>query len=205
MNARAVAGIVLAGGAGRRFGGNKPNALLSGRPLVAWVVAAMREVCDDVVVVVAPGQALPAIEGVRVVVDRWPGEGPLGGLVTGLEACTADVCLVSGCDTPLVRPGLLRLLAERMGEADAVVPLVGGEPQVLVAAYRRETALRELGASFEAGERSVRRAVSRLAVVSPGDEEMAAVDGEMVSFRGANTVGELAALEAVANALTDRV
>ena len=49
--------IVVAGGSGSRFGGPKQFSELSGRPVVAWSVAAARTVADGVVLVVPPAEA----------------------------------------------------------------------------------------------------------------------------------------------------
>ena len=65
------------------------------------------------------------------------------GLAAGLEAATAPVALVVGCDLPFLRPLLLRLLAERaLAGARLVVPVHEGERQLLCAAWSRGGAAR---------------------------------------------------------------
>jgi molybdopterin-guanine dinucleotide biosynthesis protein A len=72
-------GAVLAGGKSSRFGSDKAEALLEGRPLIAHAVAALKPWCDEVVVI---GHAS---DDARTVPD-WPqpGLGPLGGLAGAL-------------------------------------------------------------------------------------------------------------------------
>ncbi len=192
-----VTAIVLAGGRSERFGSEKASAILAGRPLLAWVVEAAGEVCGRVVVSLAPGQSLPAelAERCAAVVDHHPGEGPLGGIVSALAETDDDLVLVLGCDTPLVRPGLLRLLTDACQGVDAAVPSVGNQPQVLVAAYRRAVMSPRFSAAFEQGVRSVRRALGTDGVRFVDEATLRTADPHLWSFRGCNTPADLAALE----------
>jgi len=45
-----VTGIILAGGRNKRMGSNKALTLLNGKPLIEWVLNAMREVTDNVII-----------------------------------------------------------------------------------------------------------------------------------------------------------
>jgi 2-C-methyl-D-erythritol 4-phosphate cytidylyltransferase len=68
--------IVVAGGAGRRFGEPKQFLELAGRPVVTWSVAAARTVADGVVLVVPGG---PETEGGEARPGGGEGAGPGGG------------------------------------------------------------------------------------------------------------------------------
>lgn len=96
--------------------------------------------------------------------DRWPGEGPLGGIVTALEDAVSDVVVVMACDTPSVGPSAPRALVGSLGEADVALGVVGDRDQPLSAAWRRRVAA-PLHRAFESGERAPRRVVGSLAVV----------------------------------------
>ena len=50
-------GVVVAGGSGERFGAPKQFALLGGRPVLEWSVAACRPSCAHVVLVLPAGHA----------------------------------------------------------------------------------------------------------------------------------------------------
>jgi molybdopterin-guanine dinucleotide biosynthesis protein A len=99
--------------------------------------------------------------------DRSPGRGPLGGLISGLRAAATEIVVVLSCDLPAIdRPTvteLVRCLARRP-DAGAALPVDDGRYQVLVGAYRRRTAAPALEAAFRQGERSIRRALSRMTV-----------------------------------------
>lgn len=198
--ARTVDAVVLAGGRSERFGSDKAAALLAGRPLLAWVVDAVADVCDNVIVVRAPGQVLPGIPGGRratIVEDRHLGMGPLAGMIAGFEASSAEFCLVMTCDAPLVQPAAVDLLVDAIGESEAVVPFIDGRAQPLLAVFRRATVLPVLLAAMESETLSVNAAIRELQTRQLSAADFAAADPRMLSFRNCNTREELAALESI--------
>jgi molybdopterin-guanine dinucleotide biosynthesis protein A len=104
---------------------------------------------------------------VTMVVDRRPGRGPLGGLVTTLGRMRARWVFVVAGDAPLAGTALLeRLEAARRPGDEAVVPVRhrDGEPQPepLTALYDRPAFLRAGAAVLRAGRGSVRAVVEKL-------------------------------------------
>jgi len=103
---------------------------------------------QPVVVVRAPGQALPPLPSdVEVVDDPREGLGPLQGMAVGLGSLAerADVAFVCSTDLPFLHAELvhrvLRPFAEPGGDTlDVVLPLARGFPQPLAAAYRTRLA-----------------------------------------------------------------
>ena len=100
--------------------------------------------------------------------DAYPGEGPLGGLLTALAAADLDPVMVLACDLPHVDAGTVRTVVDRLGSAMIAVPRFGGRLQVLHAAYRRDV-LDTLNARFLAGERSITSAIAGLDLVVMDD------------------------------------
>jgi molybdopterin-guanine dinucleotide biosynthesis protein A len=100
-----------------------------------------------------------------VVADRFPGEGPLGGIITALEASSNDLVVVLACDTPAidaVTPS--RLLTALHGDERAAVAfaVVDERVQPLTAAWRRSLCIDHLRRSFDSGERAPRKVLDRL-------------------------------------------
>jgi molybdenum cofactor guanylyltransferase len=159
-------GAVLAGGASQRMGSDK--ALVEapdGRPLAVVGVTALRAAgALEVVVVGGDGPALQGLE-LPWVPDRFPGEGPLGGIVTALHATRADLVVVMACDMPGVGPdvpaALVRALAAAPGSGVAVA-VVGDREQPLTACWRRSVALEVLVSAYDAGERAPRFVLATL-------------------------------------------
>ncbi len=141
MRGASPVGVVLAGGRGRRLGGDKAIVELEGRALVHYPVTALREVCDDVAVVAKRDTLLPPMSGVA---DLWiePDEPrhPLVGVAHALGLAVGRPVLVVAVDLPLVDAATLRTIAEaplRPGETVAA-PRPYGRLQPLCALYTPE-------------------------------------------------------------------
>jgi molybdenum cofactor guanylyltransferase len=130
-----VIGVVLAGGAGRRLGrGSKPAALLGGRPLIEYPLAALSGVCERLAVVCKSGTRLPDLAGA----ERWEEPDrprhPLTGIVHALETAEAPV-LVCAADMPFVTADACRTLLQGAGGSPAVVATAQGLLQPTFALY----------------------------------------------------------------------
>ncbi len=173
-----LVGIVLAGGASRRFGSDKLGAELAGGSLVLHVLDALYRVPVDAVVLAGPAEpAAPAWlaaatgAGARLVRDPEPFVGPLVAVSNALGDLDGDdVALVVAGDMPWLEPALLADLARAASEPGAVAAslVVDGRDEPLPLALRvapgREAAralvddgVRRLGALLEALDRGLRR------------------------------------------------
>ena len=103
-----------------------------------------------------------AAEGLTVVDDRYPGEGPLGGILTALgyfQDSTHPV-VVLACDLPTADPRNVAAVVEALGDVDGpavAVPVVDGRRQWMHASWTPATAPL-LSAAFMDGERATWRA-----------------------------------------------
>ncbi len=130
-------GAILAGGRGRRLGGDKATVELEGRPLVTYPLAVLREVLGEVVLVAKADTQLPELEGVSSVwVEPDEAFHPLAGIVHALRMARGRPVFVCAADLPLLPADVVRaVLAVDPGDAPAVVPVAGGRPQPLAALY----------------------------------------------------------------------
>jgi len=154
-----IAGYVLAGGGSTRFGQDKALVEFDGKPMLARMVELLRGVTKSTKVVAVRGKY--EAFGVELVEDRWPGEGPLGGIITALEdadgsAGRSEWNLIVSCDMPFLTREWLTFLCERPAKSEAyvVLPHSGHGPEPLCACYRRDAA-GALRAAFESGVRKV--------------------------------------------------
>ena len=190
------AGIVLAGGRSSRMGTSKAALEWHGSTLLRRTAGIVARATDGPVVVVrAPGQALPELPpGVDVVDDPREGLGPVQGLAAGLAATAgrADVAFVCSTDLPFLHPAFVRrVLRAAQDGADVGLPVARGYPQPLAAAYR--TALAPLAERLVA-EGRLRPAflfeecvVTRLDEAAlRGDPILAALDPELDSVLNVN-------------------
>jgi molybdopterin-guanine dinucleotide biosynthesis protein A/rhodanese-related sulfurtransferase len=162
-------GVVLAGGASRRMGRDKALLEVDGRPLAAIAAAALVEAGADgpVLAVGGNGAALRRL-GLEPVPDRYPGEGPLGAVLTALAVARHDVVVVLACDLPGADTTAVALVVAALAattRADVAIPVVDGWGQPLHAAWRRSARAR-VGAAFDGGERALHRALRGLTTVT---------------------------------------
>lgn len=140
-----LAAVVLAAGAGTRFGsepGGKLLADLNGRPVLNHVLAALRTTGIDETVVVL-GAAATRIEaaiewsGERRIINPHPGHGLASSLAVGLVALaqsdSIDGAFIVLGDQPDLRPGVMLALAEaaaaaRPADRVYVVPRYADQP-----------------------------------------------------------------------------
>jgi molybdopterin-guanine dinucleotide biosynthesis protein A len=215
---QAIVGIVLAGGGSTRLGsmagatgGGKALLTVHGKTFLELVIAAVAAEMDQTIVVSAPGQTLPAIDGVRVVHDLTPGAGPLAGIRDGLRAVLAGdheatsphrFAFVASCDVPLVRREVVRLLVDAAMESDALwtVPIAHGHRQVLLSVMRIEL-LPRIDAWLARGRRDLRGLLAEIAHEDPRsiqevpEEACKAIDPTLVSFVDVDTPDDLERLQ----------
>jgi molybdenum cofactor guanylyltransferase len=186
---RRVSAIVLAGGRSSRFGRDKLAEPIDGEPLLHRAIAAVRPVATEIVVVAAP-DALPSLpDAVRWGYDRRPFEGPLAGLVAGLEAAGEPIAIVVGGDSPSLVPGVLEALLDRLDApgVQAVALEHDGRTRPLPVALSRAPATIEAAALFEGGERRLRAILDRLVTDAITEPEWRALDPEAATLRDVDT------------------
>lgn len=135
-----LAGIVLAGGMSRRFGEPKALASWQGHTFIEHIVQVMQTTVQDVVVISHPDikERIVTLVDVPVIEDipSYKGEGPLAGIVSGMAHIEAEWYIISPCDTPnLSNEWITALVGQISGEYGAIVPVIDGGKQPLLAAY----------------------------------------------------------------------
>jgi len=135
-NLSLAGGIVLAGGKSTRMGTNKALLPLRDKPLLATVVAALRPLFAEIIVVTNTPELYQDIEA-RLVRDVIPGRGPLSGFHAGLLASPYRHNFIVACDMPFLNPALINYLLSQAPGYDAVVPRRGQYLQPLHAVYSR--------------------------------------------------------------------
>ena len=195
-----LAGYVQAGGASSRFGSDKALAELGGQPMLLRMTTLVAFVAGSASVV-APAGRYEGL-GVNVVPDRWPGAGPLGGIVTALlhTAETAPDCpwnLIVGCDLPFLTAGWLAFLADcaRRSAAQVLLPISPEGAEPLCACYRTAAAS-ALQAALAGGERKIQRAMATLAVETLDEARWKRFDIAGRLFVNMNTAADLQLIRA---------
>ena len=178
--------IILAGGKSTRMGEDKAFLPFGDRPLLRRVVDELRPHFDDLILVTNHPQQHMDLEDIRLVSDVEPGQGPLGGIFTGLLASRGRHNLVVGCDYPFLNHLLLDYLWSLRSWGDVVVPLTHEALAPICAIYDRRV-LPILNEALESGERSVMGLFPRLKVHYVREDELLPYDPTLLSFQNVNT------------------
>ena len=123
-------GVVPASGASRRMGTPKATMDLNGRSFVQRVVDALRDGgCEDVIVVVPPGDAkiisAARATGATIIENPDPGEGPITSMRLALRTLSEDVDAIAWLpvDYPLVDGAIVRHLLSSIATESAPLAL----------------------------------------------------------------------------------
>ena len=189
-----IAGYVLAGGRSTRFGRDKALVEFNGKPMLTHMMELLQSVTPQVKVVAAPEKY--ADFAADLVADRWPGEGPLGGIVTALEdaAKNAALCewnLIVSCDMPFLTEEWLKFLGKRAAgsRAQVVLPHSASGPEPLCACWRTE-AVGALRSGFERGARKVTDGIVLLRAEVLDEADWKRFDSAGRLFRNMNTAAD---------------
>ena len=184
-----VSAAIEAGGKSKRMGQDKAWIELDGEPLIRRVANVLAQVADEVIVVANDPKY--ATLGLRVVPDRFPDGGTLGGIATGVSAATYDRVLVAACDMPFLSAEVWRVLLDHRYEADVVIPKIGGEFETLHALYTK-ACLASMERSLAAGKLRVISFFDEVKVQAIEERELRVADPTLRSFTNVNTPEELA-------------
>ncbi|QGJ69357.1 Hypothetical protein PBC10988_10310 [Planctomycetales bacterium 10988] len=160
-----VASLILCGGASRRLGGQKPWLPFAGSTLLGHTVQLLRAQTMLVAVVSQKNQSLPKLPEETIFIhDPLPEEGPLMGILAGIEYFQEEVdwVFVCGCDTPFLSPSFLKVLFEHCGTAPAVIPILG-QPQPLLGLYNKDL-IEPLREYLQSGSRAIHRFLKTIEV-----------------------------------------
>lgn len=200
-----VYGYVQAGGGSTRFGVDKALLELEGKSMLERTCALLAPVCKTVRII-APSEKYPHPPA-PIVIDKWPGEGPLGGILTALyhaedmsralaampgmaeEARTH--CLIVSCDMPFLQREWLRFLAERAirSKAEVIVPKSGNGLEPLCACWRTAAAA-NIQRAFDHGVRKVTEAMKRVPMEVLDESAWKRFDTDGRLFWNMNTPGD---------------
>ena len=127
-------GVVLAGGRSSRFGQDKAEYHLKGKPLLARVLESLGVAEERFIV------ADKAYDGYGVPTypDLIVSQSPLGGLHTALSLAKHDWVAVAACDLPYLSAPYWEALAQYCSDNEAVVVKRGEQLEPLAAFYNKK-------------------------------------------------------------------
>jgi len=189
-----VGGFVLAGGGSTRFGRDKALVTIGDEPVLARLCSVLRALTPHVRIV--GSREKYSGFGVQCVPDGWPGEGPLGGILTALLASggpggAREWNIVIGCDMPFLTSEWLAYLAQQAqaSGAEVVAPKSAHGLEPLCACWRA-TAAEKLRRVFDGGVRKVTEGMKHLTMEVLDETHWKRFDSAKRLFWNMNTPGD---------------
>jgi len=165
---------------------------VNGESVAVAVIGRIEHIFSEILVV---GKPVPSLGlTARFVPDSCAQDSPLVGILSGLRAARSEWSIALACDMPLIRPQLVESIAACLAPScDAVVPVVGGHHEPLLAAYRR-SAIPAIEAAIAARRLSIQRLLRTLRVLELPESDLVKCDPRLESFSNLNTPKDLGAM-----------
>ena len=153
-----ITAVVLAGGRGRRLGGQDKGLVdLDGRPLIEHILGLVTPQVSAVIINANRNQQIYADLGHPVISDNMADyQGPLAGFAVALAACNTDYIMTLPCDGPYVPVDLVSRLSAAMKDNDAELAVAyDGQRMQPVYALIPRSLLGSLQDFLDAGDRKI--------------------------------------------------
>jgi molybdopterin-guanine dinucleotide biosynthesis protein A len=186
-----ISGIVLGGGQSRRMGCDKRRLHWEGEPFLDRVCKLMGTLFDEVLVVTAQEDYDCSHLPVRLVTDKIPQKGSLGGLYTGLMEAKNTLTFVVACDMPfLLKESISRLCL--LSHSDVLMVKLPKGIQPLHARYSKRCAP-IIEQMIQEGDLKIQNLISRSGLTVKIIEETLFddIDPYRQSFMNINTPADL--------------
>ncbi len=186
---KSITGFVLVGGRSSRFGSNKALYPINGTPMGRLVADNMRTSGIEHIWCVGGSQEIADALELDYLADSFPGEGPLGGLLTAMRNGSTDIMCVVPCDVPQLGPNRLQQLVTAVSEPETndVSVLTTSRDHWLCSAWRINNCRDVVEQQFDSGERAIHRVANLFTV-----QRVSATEAELTNV---NTLDDARQLE----------
>lgn len=157
-------GLVLAGGLSRRMGRDKGEIIYHQKPQREHMADLLSQVCAKVFISCRPDQVDTLSTQYPFIVDSFLNIGPMGGLLSAMEAFPHHAWLLVACDMPLLNEATLRQLVESRSVSCGVTAFlnpIDDQPEPMTSIW--ESSTEDLLFSFyEQEEVSLRKIIRQI-------------------------------------------
>ena len=188
-------GIILSGGLNTRMGGkNKALLSLGGQTILDRLCNTFQGLFDEVLLVTKdPVQYLSW--DFMIVSDLFPLPSSLTGIHAGLFHASSTHAFITACDTPFLRPELIKaLLDELEPKWDVIMPVTEQGNQPLCAIYSKRC-IKPIERQLKNGDPKILNFFPKVKVKEIPEAGLRSVDPDLISFFNINTPEDLTASE----------
>jgi molybdopterin-guanine dinucleotide biosynthesis protein A len=146
--------IIMAGGSSSRTGVDKSMLQIKNIPLIKHIYEQLRGSFDQILISTNNMEKY-AFLGCDCVPDKIPGQGPLMGIASALEASASKLHFVVACDIPHIDIGFVRKMLIEAQDVDIVIPTAGKEKYEPLFAIYNKSALKGINKVLSAGKRKI--------------------------------------------------
>ncbi len=191
----AVSGAVLCGGLNTRMHGRTKSHLPLGRQtFLQRLTQTLQSVCTETSIITRNPEEYSSCN-LPVHTDIFSLRCSLSGIHAALSYSPCKHVFITACDTPLLMPGVIRLLMDKGSKADdVVVPVINGYYEPLCAIYS-QSCLPLLSRLLENRQAKISGMYSRVRVHMVQEAEVRTVDPHLDSFINVNTPEDLFSLQ----------
>ena len=129
-------GIILAGGKSSRMGEDKGLVLLNGKPMIQYVIEALKEVVSDIIII--SNNVSYNKFRIPVYADIIKDKGPVGGIYTGLYHSKTQLNFCISCDVPMISSDFILWLLKRSGNASITLPMYKDKIHQMIGVYSKQ-------------------------------------------------------------------
>jgi len=146
--------IIMAGGDSSRMGVDKSMLQIKDRPLIKHICDQLRGTFEKILISTDDVEKY-AFLGCDCIPDKMPGQGPLMGIASALEASDNELNFIVACDIPHIDIRFVRKMLTEAQAADMVIPTTGnGKHEPLFAIYNK-SALKCINKVLSSGRRKI--------------------------------------------------
>lgn len=135
-----ISGVILAGGAGRRFGGiQKARLQIGGKTIISRIIETIGELFPEIIIVTNTPSEFSDCSGCKITYDHFPGQGPLAGIHAALKTSSYDAVFVFAGDMPFLNSEIVQKQADAFIDNDfeIFIPRIGDVIEPLHSVFMR--------------------------------------------------------------------
>ena len=134
-----ISGVILAGGASRRFGGiTKSNIVVDGEKIISRIITTINDLFSEIIIITNTPSEFQDLSRYRVANDHFQNAGPLAGIHSGLKSAENDAIFVFAGDMPFLSKEIIEEQTRqfRLNESEVLIPRIGELIEPLHSIYR---------------------------------------------------------------------
>lgn len=182
---RNCTGVILAGGENRRMPVLKAFIEVGGQKIIEKNLTLMKGLFSEIFIVTNEPEAYAHL-GVQMLGDVYTIRGPMTGIFTSLLNSSNRWVFIVACDMPFINDRLIRHMASKRKNSDAVVPIVKYKKEPLFAFYSKQL-LEPMEKAVLGGKKSLRDFSRNKRVQYITEKEINKMDPNAASFINLNT------------------